>query len=276
MPTQAEKAKVLRNLHRPGDPLLLVNVWDAASARILEELGFPALATTSAGISWREGYADGERISRQRMLDVVKRIAEVVRVPLSADLEAGYGPSAEDAALTADGALRAGAVGLNFEDWDERASALTDVAAQKARIGAIRRTGDEHGVAIVINARTDVFLKNVGEDDSGRLKEATRRGNAYIEAGADCIFVPGVTDERVIEALVRSIGGPLNVLAGPATSPVAKLAELGVARISVGATAMAFVLTQLRQLAIEAKEQGTFGFTGRRLSHAEINRLFER
>ncbi len=274
MPTQREKAELLRTLHRRDEPLVLVNAWDAVSARIVEELGFPAVATTSAGISWLQGYADGERISRERMLEGVARVTQAVKVPVSADLEAGYGPSIEDAIATTKGAIAAGAVGLNFEDWDSQRGSLMGIVAQAARIAAIRKAGDEAGVPLVINARSDVFLNNVGDSDAWRIEEAIRRGNRYLQAGADCAFVPGVTDERTIAALGSGIHGPINVLAGPATSTVARLGELGVARISVGASAMAYALTQFRQLAMDIKETGTFQFAGKRLSHAELNALF--
>jgi 2-methylisocitrate lyase-like PEP mutase family enzyme len=274
MANQREKAELLRKLHKRGQPVIFVNVWDAVSARIVEDLGFPAIATTSAGVSWLEGFADGERIARERMLQGVARVTHAVQIPVTADLEAGYGPAPSDAEATAQGAIEAGAVGLNFEDWDTRANALMDVDAQVARIAAIRKTGAAAGVPLVINARTDVFLKNAGENDALRVQEASRRGNRYLEAGADCVFVPGVMDEPTITTLVSSIQGPINVLAGPATPSVGRLAELGVARISVGASAMAFVLTHFQDLAANIKEAGTFEYTGHRLTHAQINSLF--
>jgi 2-methylisocitrate lyase-like PEP mutase family enzyme len=275
MPTQREKAEALRRLHEPGSPLVLINAWDAVSARIIEDLGFPAIATTSAGIAWAEGFADGERISRDRMLQAVSRVTQVVAVPVTADLEAGYGQSTEDAVATARGAIVAGAVGLNFEDWDDEHDALTVLDAQAARIAAIRKTGEEAGVPLVINARTDVFLQGIGENDAWRVEEAIERGKRYSHAGADCIFVPGVTDERTIATIVGGIGGPINVLAGPATPSLPRLAELGVARVSVGASAMASAVTQLRNLAQNVQKTGTFGFTADRLSHAQLNALFE-
>jgi 2-methylisocitrate lyase-like PEP mutase family enzyme len=274
MPTQREKADLLRKLHRRGEPLVLVNIWDAVSARIIEELGFPAVATTSAGISWLEGYADGERLPRENMLAGVARVTRAVEVPVTADVEAGYGPSVEDAIATAKGAIAAGAVGLNFEDWDPQRGALADIDAQSARIAAMRKAADETGVPLVINARTDVFLRDVGDGDEWRLEEAIRRGNRYLEAGADCAFVPGVTDERTIATLANEIKGPINVLAASATPTVARLGELGVARISLGASAMAHTLTQFRHLATEVRETGDFQFIGERLSHAEVNALF--
>lgn len=274
MHTQREKADLLRGLHRPGEPLVLVNVWDAASARIVEDLGFPAVATTSAGISWLEGFADGERIPRDRMLEGVARVTKAVALPVSADVEAGYGQSDEDAIATARGVIAAGAVGLNFEDWDERRNTLTDSGAQASRIAAIRKVGEEAGVPLVINARTDVFLKGVGDSDGERVEEAVRRANGYLQAGATCVFLPGVSDESTIARLTASIHGPVNILAGTATSTVSGLAKLGVARISVGAAAMADALTHFRLLAARVKETGVLQIT-ERLSHAEINALFD-
>jgi 2-methylisocitrate lyase-like PEP mutase family enzyme len=276
LPTLREKADVLRALHQRGEPLVLVNAWDAVSARIVEELGFPAIATTSAGIAWLEGFPDGERITRECMLEGVRRIARVIDVPLTADLESGYGRSVDDAIATAHGALEAGAVGLNFEDWDPHGGALFDLDVQMSRITAIRHVGNETGVPFVINARTDVFLNDVGKDDTWRLEEATRRGNRYLDAGADCVFVPGVADERTIALLANAIAGPINVLAGAHSPSVARLGELGVARVSVGSSAMAYVLAEFRAIAKSVKETGTFGFAAERITHAELNRLFSR
>lgn len=274
MLTQREKADLFRALHRPGQPLVLVNAWDAVSARIIEDVGFPAIATTSAGIAWLEGYADGEHIPRERMLAGVARVTKAVAVPVSADCEAGYGQFAQDAVSTAQGVVAAGAVGLNFEDWDAKRDALTALEAQVSRIAAIRKAGEGAGVPLVINARTDVFLKRAGDSDAWRMEEAVRRANAYLDAGAACAFLPGVSDERTIGALTAAIHGPVNFLAGPATPTVARLSQLGVARISLGAAPMAFMLTHFREMAAGIKDRGEFQHAGKRLSHADINELF--
>ena len=275
MPTQREKADRLRELHRPGDPLVLFNVWDAVSARIVEELGFPAIATTSAGIAWAEGYPDGERISRAEMLARVRRIAEAVDVPVTADCEAAYGTSTEDAVLTARDAIEAGAVGLNFEDMDIEHGVALDVEHQADRIRAMKEAGDEAGVPLAINARTDAFLADLGDSDAWRLEESIRRGNRYLQAGAYSVFVPGVIDEQTIATLVKEIGGPLNILAGAGAPPVARLAELGVARISVGGASMGHALAQFRNAARSVKEAGTFEFARDRIPHAELNALWD-
>ena len=273
MATQQEKAQALRALHRPGKPLVLINVWDAVTARIIEELGYPAIATTSAGVAFAEGYADGERISREAMLAGIARVTRVVQVPVTADMEAGYGPSPEDAAATARGVLAAGAVGLNFEDsHDERE--LMDLERQVQRIQAMREVANALGVPLCINARTDAFLAGIGESDDWRLEESIRRGNRFLEAGADSVFVPGVADETLIGKLCAAIGGPVNILAGGASPSLSRLAELGVARISVGSASIGYAMAKFRAAAQDVKTGGSFAFAKERISHGEMNALF--
>lgn len=274
MLNQRERAQRLRELHRPGDPLLLVNAWDALSARILEELGFPAIATSSAGVAFVAGYPDGEKISRDEMLAGVERVTRAVRVPVTADLEAAYGASVEDARRTAEGAIAAGAVGLNFEDANERGE-LVEEELQAERVAAMRDVGERAGVPLVINARTDLFLAGIGESDAWRTQEAIRRGNRYLDAGAACVFVPGVADETIIAQLCREIHGPINILAGASTPGVARLAQLGVARISVGSASIGYAYAKFRDMAGGVRASGSFGFAAERISHADLNALFQ-
>lgn len=270
---QSEKAAAFRRMHDRSRLLLLPNAWDAASARVFEEVGIPALATTSAGVAWVLGHADGEATPRAEMADMVRRIASAVGVPVTADMEAGYGPRPEDAAATAQAVIDAGAVGMNLEDGIPGAgAALFEVSAQVERIRAVRETAANAGVEIVLNARTDVFLAGVGEP-SGRLAHAVKRANAYREAGADCLFVPGVRDVETIAALAREIAGPLNILAVPGIPPAAELARLGVARVSVGSGIARTALTLARRAAQEMCEKGTFSFLDGSLTHAEVNAL---
>lgn len=268
----AEKAQRLRKLHQPGNPLVLFNVWDAVSARIIEGLGYPALATGSAAVAWTQGFADGEHISRDGMLAAIARIARCVDVPLTADLEAAYGRTVQDAAATARGAIEAGAVGLNFEDAGEPGQ-LLDLDVQCERIEAMADTGKRLGVPLVINARTDVFLHRTG-DDAFCMDEAIRRGNAFLQAGADCVFVLGVSDEERIARLAREIRGPINVFATAKTPPVRRLAELGVARVSIGPSGLAFALAHVRRVAQRMRDEGTFDFIADRISGDELNALF--
>lgn len=269
--TLSEKAERLRQLHQRGNPLVLFNVWDAVSARIIEELGYPAMATGSAAVAWTQGYPDGEHISREGMLAAVARIARVVTVPLTADLEGAYGRTAADAAATARGAIEAGAAGLNFEDAGEPGH-LLDLDLQCERIETMVEMGKRLGVPLVINARTDVFLHG-GEMES-RVREAIRRGNRFLEAGADCVFVLGVSEETAIARLAAEIHGPINVFATAKTPPVKRLAELGVARVSVGPAGLAHALSYVRRAAQRLRDEGTFEFAADRISGDELDALF--
>jgi 2-methylisocitrate lyase-like PEP mutase family enzyme len=268
-----QKAEKLRALHRRGHPLVLVNAWDAATARIFERAGSEAIATTSAGIAFASGYPDGQKISRERMLEAVARICAAVSVPVTADVEAGYGDTPEEIHRTAVGVLEAGAVGLNLEDGTGRPDApLADLALQVEKIRAVVAVGRRHGVPIVLNARTDVYLDRVGLE-AGRLAETIRRGEAYRDAGADCVFIPGVTDPAVISALVKQLACPVNVLAVAGSPSIAELAKLGVARVSLGSGPMRAAMTQMQRLAEEVLTNGTYTTLEGIVLHASMNDL---
>lgn len=268
---QPEQAKRLRELHLEPELLVLPNTSDVGTSRLVEEAGFPAVATSSAGIAWLLGYADGENISRQEMLWMVGRIADAVEVPVSADLESGYGPEPEDVAETVRDALAAGAVGMNLED--ARGGALLDFDLAVDRVRAGREAARSAGVELVINARTDGFLR-VGTGPEV-LAESVRRANAYAEAGADCLFVPGVRDDETIGTLVREINGPINILAGGDCPLLERLEELGVARVSVGGLFSLASATLVRRALEELKGPGTYGFSQNIIPHGEMNALFD-
>jgi 2-methylisocitrate lyase-like PEP mutase family enzyme len=262
--TQAEKAEIFRALHRGPDILVLPNAWDCASARIVEEAGFPAIATSSAGVANALGYPDGEHIPAAEMLAVVARIARCVHVPVTADLEAGY----HDIAATAAGLVASGATGLNLED------AGGDTAQPAARITTVRRVGRDLGVNLVINARTDLYLDRIG-DPASRFDRAYDRLQAYIGAGADCVFVPGVTDEETIGRFVEALRFPLNFLATAGTPPIPRLRELGVARVSVGSALARAALGLTRRIVQELKASGSYDtLLQGAIPYAEINSLF--
>ena len=225
----AVQAEQLRGLHLPGSPLLLVNAWDPPSARRLARDGYPAIATTSAGVAEALGHEDGNVTPPDEMLGAVARIAAAVDVPVTADLEAGYG--LEPGELV-QGLLGAGAVGLNFEDSDHEAGGLTNPERQAERLAAIKQAGLDAGVNLVLNARVDVFLRD------GGLDEAVRRGRLYAAAGADCIYPIGVRGRDAIRRLVEEVGAPLNVLVMPGGLTLEQLADLGVARASFGSGLM--------------------------------------
>jgi 2-methylisocitrate lyase-like PEP mutase family enzyme len=272
MNDQAAKAEKLRQLHHGPKILVLPNAWDAASARIFEDAGFPAIATTSAGVAFSLGYPDGQLIPRQEMLAVVKRIAHSADIPVTADLEAGYG----DAAKTAEGAIEAGAVGLNLEDFDHASEKLFPIAEQVEKIKTIRRVSEKLGVPLVLNARTDQYLAEIGEP-STRFAAACERLHAYIAAGADCVFVPGVTDEDTLSRLVAELKFPMNALAQPPSPNIARLQQLGVARVSIGAGITRAVMGLTQRAARELFQSGTYRamFDGA-MPWAEANKLFEK
>jgi 2-methylisocitrate lyase-like PEP mutase family enzyme len=224
------QAETLRELHT-GEMLVLPNVWDAASARVVAEAGFPAVATASAAVSAMLGYPDGEGAPWQEMFAAAARVARVVAVPVTVDAEAGYGLGPRE---LVDRLLEAGAVGCNLEDTDHRGGAgLVDAGVHAQWLANVRAAAGDAGVPLVINARVDVFLPVAGVPEGERVAEAVRRGRLYQEAGADCIYPIGVRDRADLAALVAGLPGPLNGNAGPGLD-LAALRELGVARVSYG------------------------------------------
>jgi 2-methylisocitrate lyase-like PEP mutase family enzyme len=271
---QRERAARFRAFHGGPGILLLCNVWDAASARVVEEAGFPAVATTSAGIAWSLGYADGEHAPFSEVIAAVRRVVAAVRIPVSADIEAGFGGTPGEAALSCLAVLEAGAVGVNLEDGTAGKDRLVPVPLQCEKIRAAKEAAADAGGDLVVNARTDGFLHQIG-DPATRFEEAVRRCNAFRAAGADCLFVPGVTDEETIGRLVAAIDGPVNILAGPGSPPVAALSRLGVARVSLGSGPARACLGHLRRVARELAEQGTYSaIASDAISYSEANNLF--
>lgn len=221
----------LRELHHAEEMLVLPNAWDAASAKIVAEAGFPAVATTSAAIAAMLGHPDGERAPWREMFAAAGRVARAVAVPVTVDAEAGYGLPARS---LVERLLEIGVVGCNIEDTDHHAGGLVDAAAQAERLAAVRAAADDAGVPIVVNARIDTFLPGAGIAEEDRVAETVRRGRRYLEAGADCVYPIGVGDERDIAALVAQVPGPINANTRPGVLDLAKLRALGVARVSYG------------------------------------------
>lgn len=271
---QRAKADAFRRMHREPKVLVLPNVWDVAGARIFEEEGFRAIATTSAGIAFTLGYADGQRIPRDEMFAAVERIAGAVQVPVTADVESGYGNRPEDAAQTARAVMEAGAVGMNLEDaaHDERQT-LLELPLQLEKIAAVRETVRKSGIPVVLNARTDVYLRGMGTPES-RFDAALQRLMAYRDAGADCLFVPGLRDTETIRRLTSQLKHPVNILATPEFPSIAELEGAGVARVSLGSGPMRATLGLLRRMAREIKTEGTYRTMQGGPSHAEVNRMF--
>ncbi len=255
---QGRKAEELRKLHGGPRVLVLPNAWDVASARVLEELGYPAIATTSAGVAFALGYPDGQRLSRDEMLAVVARIARAVRVPVTADMEAGYG------------------ITPNLEDvTGDTESSQVDTVLQVEKIRAIREASASLGVSLVINARTDGYLMPIGPEAT-RFERTVERLRAYRAAGADCVFAPGVKERELIEKLVKAVAAPLNILVTPGCPSIPELQKIGVARASVGSGVMRSTLGLVRRIGKELLETGTYStvFEGA-IPFAEVNALLE-
>lgn len=264
---------MFRKLHTEGDVLLLPNVWDVASARIIEQAGFPAIATSSAGIAFAQGFPDGQKIPPERMLGVIADIAGAVTVPVTADVEAGYGAKPADAARTARRVIECGAVGMNFEDaTGDPAHPLFDLDLQVERIRAVRDASENLGVPLVLNARTDVYLLQIGKA-SERYEEALLRMSAFRDAGADCLFVPGLVDLSTIARFVADLRCPLNILGVAGSPSVAELRRVGVRRISLGSGPMRAAMGLLQRIAGELKSSGTYSELGGAPSHGELNKL---
>ena len=241
---QRERAERLRDLHRGPALLILPNAWDAASARLFELAGFEAIGTTSSGIATSFGYPDGQRIPAETMLTAIERIAASITLPVSADMEAGYELSVEGVISSMRLALQAGAVGINFEDGTGNPSRpLASIAYQSEAIGGIRMMASQAGIPLVINARLDVFLREVGSPRE-QLAAAVERGNAYLEAGADCVFPIGLKDANTIAQLVREIHGPINILASEGVPSIDELEAMGVRRVSFGSSLIRSCLGQ--------------------------------
>jgi 2-methylisocitrate lyase-like PEP mutase family enzyme len=248
----AARAQLLRRLHADPAILVLVNVWDAASARTVAAVpGCQAIATASWAIAAAHGVGDGEVLGRGRMLAAVERIAGAVDLPVTADLEGGYGETPAEVAETVAQAIAVGAVGCNLEDGVPGRDLLREAHDAAGRVAAARDRADREGVPMVINARTDVFLRGADDPEAALL-----RGRAYARAGADCIFIPGVKDRDTIRALVEGIEAPVSVLAVPGAPSVRELQELGVARVSFGPGPMGVALAALARTASDLLQGG--------------------
>jgi len=235
-------ATTFHALHRADQPLVLANVWDAGSARLIESLGATAVATTSAGIDWALGYPDGNRLPIARLAEVAASITRLIRIPLSVDFEAGYSDDPAAVGENIKPILDAGAVGINIEDGRDAPLRLA------AKIERIKAVAASKGIDLFVNARTDVYLGALVPEPQ-RVAESLARGKAYQAAGADGLFVPGLIIRDDIEAVVTGTDLPVNLMAGPGLAGAKELAALGVRRISAGSGIAQRVWTQAARLA---------------------------
>jgi 2-methylisocitrate lyase-like PEP mutase family enzyme len=255
--SQKEKAEDFRALHHGKRILILPNGWDVPSARVFEDAGFPAIATSSAGLLVSLGYPDGEVIGRDEFVSAVGRIARVLSVPLSADVVAGFGKTTKEVLVTVKAILKTGAVGINIEDFTHATKKLYPIERQVENVKAIRKLGETTGIPLVINARTDA-LRYAEGDEGARFKEAVRRASAYRDAGADCVYPMGLTDAASIASFVRTLDFPINVMVRKGLPTISELQRLGVARVSFGPSPSYAAMGLLKRAAKEVLEKGTY------------------
>jgi len=269
----SEKAEAFRRLHNMKKILILPNAWDVPSARVFEDEGFPAVATSSAGMLVSLGYPDGESIPHGEFVAAVSRIARVLGIPLSADVVGGFGDSPEAVARSVRAVINAGAVGINIEDFAHSTKKLLPLEKQLERLRALVKLRKSLGVPFVINARTDALRFGAGDEDA-KLNEAIRRAEAFRDLGADCVYPMGLTDSASISKFVKALSFPTNVMVRKGLPPVAELERLGVARVSFGPSASYAAMGLLRRASREVLEKGTYNsLVEGAISFDELNAL---
>ena len=268
---QQRKAKQFADLHKAPRMLVLPNAWDVPTAKIFENSGFPAVATTSAGMFVSLGFLDGEAIGRRRFLSALKIISSVLTVPLSVDAVAGFGRNLKELKLTIKGIIKAGAVGLNIEDFEHETGKLYPLEAQLEKIEAIREVGEDVGVDLFINARTDALRYFKGSDDE-KFMEALERSKKFKDAGAGCVYPMGLWKREDIERFVREMNGfPINVMIRNTTPPLREMEHLGVKRASFGPGAIYSAMGLLKRISSEVLNEGkTESLTNGAISYDEL------
>ena len=258
MSQQAKRAEEFRRLHDRRDILVLPNAWDVPSARVFEDEGFPAVATSSAGLMASLGYPDGESIPRREFVSAVGKIARILSVPLSADVVGGFGSSPDAVARSVKQFVRAGAVGINIEDFVHETKKLLPVERQVARLRALVKLQKFMGIPFVINARTDALRFAPGDGDT-KLEEAMRRASVYRDVGVDCVYPMGLTDAESISTFVKALDFPVNVMVRKGLPPVPELKRIGVTRVSFGPSASYAAMGLLKRASREVRQKGTYG-----------------
>ncbi len=257
MNEQAKKAQTLLSLHNNGRLLILPNVWNPIGARMLQAKGYSPVATASAAIAKSLGYGDGEQIKLSTMLEMVARIVRSVEIPVTADFEAGYSSSIEGLQQNISLLLDTGAVGINFEDSFDHSSRLRPVPEQVERIKAVREAASRKGIHLVVNARADSFFAEGFSTDEERIEDVITRSNAYIQAGADCVYPIGRGDRETLSILRNRISAPINVLASTKTASLKELQELGINRVSYGPSVFRSLLAKMSDMYDEIKGMGS-------------------
>jgi 2-methylisocitrate lyase-like PEP mutase family enzyme len=270
---QKQKAELFRSLHHEKNVLVLPNAWDVPSARVFEEEGFSAVATSSAGLAVSLGYPDGQEIRRSDFVSAVGRIARALSIPLSADIVAGFGETPQQVASTVKSVLKAGAIGINIEDFVHSTKKLYPLERQIEKLKAAKRAGESVGVPVVINARTDALGYYAGDSDA-QFEEAVTRATAFRDAGADCVYPMGLVDREQIAAFVKAVDCPVNVMVRKGLPPVGELQKIGVKRVSFGPSASYAAMGLLKRAAQEVLEKGTYAtLVEGAISFDELNSL---
>jgi len=273
MRSQKDKARDFRELHHGKRMLILPNAWDVPSARIFENEGFPAVATSSAGLMVSLGYPDGEVIDRDELVSAVRRIGRVLSVPLSVDVVAGFGRTTKEVLVTVKAILKAGGVGINIEDFAHATKKLYPIEREVENVKAIRKLGSSVGIPVVINARTDALRFGPG-DEEAKFQEAVRRAIAYRDAGADCVYPMGLNEAAPIGRFVKELDFPTNVMVRKGLPTVVELERLGVARVSFGPSASYAAMGLLKRASREVLERGTYqNLVEGAISFDELNSL---
>lgn len=268
---QKKRAEDLLVLHHDPRILVLPNIWDPLGALMLQQNGYSAVATASAAVAYSLGFDDGQNIGLETMISAIERIVDRVDIPVTADMERGYGESPEEVAQNMRRVIDAGAVGINLEDSTVEGGPLSPVYLQCDRIAAVRAMADEAGIPLVINARTDVFLGGVAGTTETRLAEAIHRGEAYMAAGADCFYPILAGDVPTVTSMYEALRCPINVLALAGTAPMKELEAIGIARLSLGPGLIKASLTVMRQIASNLREYGNYDqFTSEAMSGDEM------
>lgn len=249
---QIQKCEAFARLHVKSKPCVLFNIWDAGGARAVEKAGASAVATGSWSIAAAHGYADGEMIPLAMVESIARQICNRVSLPVSIDFEGGYAETPEAVAANVQRILKAGAVGINFEDQIVNGNGLYDLSVQAKRISAIREMADQHGIPLFINARTDLFLHTPADQHQGLINDAKRRSDAYAAAGASGFFIPGLTDADLIAEICDYTGLPVNCMMMDGALPIQSLAKLGVSRISFGPSPYVHIMNALTNHARES------------------------
>jgi 2-methylisocitrate lyase-like PEP mutase family enzyme len=272
---QQEKAKRFYDLHHSGKLLILPNVWDCLGANLLESLHYPAIATASASVAFTNGFDDGQKISFDAVLAILKRITGSVSVPVSADVESGFAYNDDQLKQNIKQLLATGIVGINIEDTDKESNSIVPLEVQCEKIKLIKKVSEEMGVSLFINARADVYLRGKDFDTpESKFEEALKRGGAYKAAGANCFYPIGMTRREDIRRMVDQLQMPVNILTIPGIPELSVLNDIRVARVSLGPSFLKIAIKALKNLAIKLQNfEGLSDITENEITSAYVKDL---